>query len=84
MNKAGKAPITLEVMATLLRTQVEALKHSYERHLVEKDSQIVELTARTRDLELKYDRLEQYSRRNSIIRIIIICDIYIAPYSARS
>ena len=65
-NKAGKAPITLDVMISLLRAQGESLKDSYEKRLAEKDSQIADLTARTRDLELKYDRLEQYGRRNSI------------------
>ena len=65
-NKAGKTPITLEAMVLLLRAQGQSLKDSYEKRLAEKDSQIADLTARTRDLELKCDRLDQFDRRNSL------------------
>jgi len=65
-NKASKTPITLESMVLLLRAQGESLKESYEKRLAEKDRQIADLSSRTRNLELKYDQLEQYSRNNSI------------------
>ena len=53
-------------MVLLLRAQGQSLKDSYEKRLAEKDSQIADLTARTRDLELKCDRLDQFDRRNSL------------------
>ena len=65
-NEADKTPIILEAMVLLLRAQGQSLKDSYEERLAEKDSQIADLTARTRDLELKCDRLNQFGRRNSI------------------
>jgi len=53
-------------MILLLRAQEQSLKDSNEKRLAEKDSQIADLTVRTRDLELKCDRLDQFDRRNSI------------------
>ncbi|KAK2151987.1 hypothetical protein LSH36_343g02001 [Paralvinella palmiformis] len=49
-----------------MRAQNASLKAHYEHLLSEKDAVIESLTKRTRDLEQKYDLLEQYGRRNTI------------------
>ena len=65
-NLKPGSKITLDCMITLMRAQNASLKAHYEHLLSEKDAVIESLSKRTRDLELKYDRLEQCGRRNTI------------------